>query len=142
MGQGGGTGPMPENIMKSDTTEETPCLEPLAERHYALPGSTKHLSGVLTEIPKETLRRMQRTIALRRHANRCIGAIQHNTQHYNFYGNHYIMRHGDAQIGRAATTDNMIGFGMIRLFANSGKEMEKLERECGRYEEPSETADQ
>ncbi len=108
----------------------------IVERHYAIAGekNTKNMFGVLQEIPKENYDQMVQTIKMlgQPSVERNLGSVVDKTRYYSFEGNNVFLENGLAQTGRATTADNMdSGFEMTRLFANSLKQMGKLETECG-----------
>ena len=104
---------------------------PIVERHYILSGSTKNLNGVAQEIDRMLYERViQRVRVLGKSYERSLGQVRDETQYYTFTGSNVFLNNGLVQVGNAHTTDNMSGFGMIRMFANSVGEMSALEVEC------------
>jgi hypothetical protein len=101
---------------------------PLVERHYILPNATKNLPVVAQEIPQEVYDRVkQRVETLGLAQERSLGIVADNTAYYFFQGCNVFLRYGLAQVGTAKTIDNMDGFPMIRLFANSVEDIGELE---------------
>ncbi|MEK6927296.1 MAG: hypothetical protein AABX11_02590 [Nanoarchaeota archaeon] len=107
----------------------------LVERHYTPTGitNTRNLSGVLKELPAERYQTMVQRINLfaTPTISRGLGSVIDETKYYTFSGSNVFLDNGLAQAGTAVTSDNQEGFPMIRLFANSSEQMEKLELECG-----------
>ena len=112
-------------------------VEPLVERHYVLPVSTRNLAAVATEIPQDVYTRMATTIEMLGQAQqRSLGIVSdREPSYYTFDGTNVYLRGGLAQVGTAITTDAPGGFPMMRLFSNSMDEMGALEKECGLWVE-------
>lgn len=105
---------------------------PIVERHYILSKSTQNLSGVAQEIdPLIYANVSHRVETLGNAYERKIGEVTDCTRYYDFTGNTVFLDAGVVQVGIAKTTDNLKGFGMIRLFANSLSDLAELQRACG-----------
>lgn len=109
-------------------------LEPMAEIVYMPKGSTKNLPVVAIGLSDELFEHMAERIKLYEHMHRKLGRTEDPTRYYTFEGENYFLRNGLVQLGRAVTTDNMEGFRMIRLFANSTEGIRNLESEVGLFD--------